>query len=97
MSILIQDLANYQTSNNYEWLAKEAKKHSIICFTDYSFSANEIEYKFRDLGKTIYFEKNGNKSWSISCRGTSYITAFNEEEFIKLCEYNNVEFLEPKN
>lgn len=95
MSTLIQDLATYQTSHDYQWLVNESRKQSIICIVDYKLTSNEVEYKFRDLGKTIYFEKNGNESWQISCRGMSYLTAFNEQDFIKLCIHNHVEFFKP--
>lgn len=95
MSILIQDLAQYKTSNNYELLAKQLKTHSIMCIIDYKFNQDEQSYVFREVGKTVYFEKNGQGTWQICCRGTSYLTAFSEEEFIKLCKLLHVEILEP--
>lgn len=95
MSILIQDLAPYKTSKDYQWLATELKTHSIMCIVDYKFSHDEEAYVFRDVGKTVYFEKNGQETWQICGRGTSYLTAFSEDDFIKLCEILHVEIIEP--
>jgi hypothetical protein len=97
MPTLIHQLAIYSTSKDYEWLANTAKEKSIICIIDYRINrANEDEYILRDVGSTNYFEKdNGHGMWSISCRGTGYLTAFNKDEFIKLCDFLNVEFIKP--
>lgn len=95
MSILIQELAQYQTSKDYVWLAQEMKKQSIICIVDYSFNSDGKEYLFRDVGQTVYFEKNGHGTWQISSRGNGYLTGFSEEEFIKLCEIRHVEIIKP--
>ncbi len=95
MSILIKDIAQYNTLKDYYWLAQEAKKQSIICIIDYKFNTEDKEYIFRDVAQTVYFEKNGNGSWQISARGTGFLNAFSEEEFIKLCEILNVEYIKP--
>lgn len=95
MSILIQELANYKTEKDYDWLAKEMKIQSIICIVDYQFSHDEESFVFRDVGKTVYFEKNGNATYQICGRGISYLTAFSEEDFIKLCEILHVEIVKP--
>lgn len=97
MSILIHELAKYKTSKDYEWLANKAKEESIICIIDYKRQfEGEKEFHSRDVGVTNYFEKdNGSGTWSISARGTGYLTAFNKEDFIKLCDILNVEILIP--
>ena len=97
MSILIHELAKYNTSKDYEWLAKKVKEESIICIIDYKRQfEGEKEFHSRDVGVTSYFEKDdGRGTWSISARGTGYLIAFSEEEFIKLCEILNVEILMP--
>jgi len=66
-----------------------------MCIVDYKFTADGTEYNFRDVGQTVYFEKNGNGTWQISSRGNGYLTAFTEEEFIALCDILHVEFIKP--
>ncbi len=63
---------------------------------EFTLNFGEKEFHSRDVGVTSYFEKDdGRGTWSISARGTGYLIAFSEEEFIKLCEILNVEILMP--
>jgi hypothetical protein len=81
------ELAPYTGSRDYQRLTALARRASIICVVDYQ--------SLRDVARTNYMEKRGQELWSVSARGIAYITAFNEADFIALCEHHNVEFLIP--
>ena len=92
-----QILAAYVTSRDYKKLAKDMKNQSIICMIDYSVSVGGERKTFRDVGRTAYFDRGPNSLFSIYGRGASFLKAFNEDDFLSLCESLNVEFIQPPN
>lgn len=85
-------LANYCTSTDYKLLAKLARQCSVICIVDYEKIDDIV---IRDVACTTHGQHRDEEVFQISARGISYIYAFSEDEFIKLCQHRNVEFLVP--
>lgn len=83
----IFQLEQYKGSRDYARLAELAMTTSVICLIDYQ--------DCRDVAHTLYQDGGDLKSWQVSARGQSYISAFDTEQFIRRCEALNVEFLEP--
>jgi len=81
-------LAEYKTSKDYERLFDLAKTQRIICIVDYDTC--------RDTARTNYnkSQKFG-ESIEINGRGIGYVWAHSKEDFIKQCEREHVEFIEP--
>ena len=80
-------LAPYIGSRDYARLAELAKTQSLICIVDFR--------ERRDVARTHYHSRGQEEFWAVGARGISYLDAFTREEFIKLCEQGNVEFIEP--
>lgn len=78
----------YQTSRDYELLWSLAKLTGVVCFIDMAFREGDV---CRDVAATQYYDG----VMQISCRGTSYIYAFDRETFLRLCAKYNVEFIRP--
>lgn len=86
-------LASYNGSRDYALLATLARSASIICIVDYHF--RDLKESWRDVCCTNYSSRRGSELWQLSARGISYLTAFDEAEFIRRCESLNVEFFVP--
>lgn len=85
----IFEISGYQTSRDYERLADEMHRRSVICLVDYSPDC-------RDVAHTIWSEsKDGQGTWQIGARGIGYVHAFNRADFIAKCARYNVEALMP--
>ena len=78
----------YHTSRDYERLYDLGKETGVVCFVDTVFREGDV---CRDIAATQYHDG----VMQISCRGTSYIYAFDRETFLRHCAKYNVEFIEP--
>ncbi|CAB3754069.1 hypothetical protein [Paraburkholderia humisilvae] len=85
-------LAGYAGSRDYERLAALASKASIICIVDYDMPGVGT---VRDIARTQYTLHRKDEVFMVSARGISYIHAFGKADFIGLCEFRQVEFIEP--
>lgn len=82
------ELAAYKGSRDYAQLVRLARQASILCIVDFQGQ--------RDVARTNFMRRRRDEEiWSVSARGMGYITAFNEADFIALCEHNNLEFIAP--
>ncbi len=85
----IYQISGYDVSADYDRLADEMQKRSLICIVDY-------EGDLRDVAHTIWSpSKDGNGTWQLSARGITYIYAFSREEFLLRCSQYHVEVLMP--
>lgn len=92
--MIVGKLGNYKGSRDYVRLAELAKTESIICIVDCHFDDVEC---LRNISKTLYASfPNGVEYWQISARGVCYVTADSLEKFMRRCEKENVEFIEPE-
>jgi len=89
----IRDITGYATSKDYCALAALARQQSIVCEVDYRVDQQDVTT--RDVARTLYRECNGEELFEIGARGTGYVHAAGEEEFIRQCERMNVSFLVP--
>ena len=87
------ELSSYSTSKDYQRLADLARQSSVICIVDYKIGGFET---IRDIARTHYSQSNGREIFQICALGTGYVYAFGVEEFIELCGFSDVEFIEPK-
>lgn len=85
------DLPGYGGSKDYARLTELVKAHSIICIMDYRAD----QFQVRDVARTQFRAQGARELWSVSARGFGYLTAFNQVDFISLCEAINLEFIEP--
>lgn len=88
-------LGAYATSRDHAKLAALARKCAVICVLDYRRGTGDDKDVIQDVAHTQFLGRGAEEYFSISARGTSYITAFNEEDFLKQCAALNVEFIEP--
>lgn len=80
----IHQISGYETSRDYERLADEMQRRSVVCIVD---SYGDC----RDIAKTIYSESRRGPEWKISCRGTEYLWADTRQQFVRQCAALNVE------
>ncbi len=85
-------IAGYRISKDYEQLAELARHSSVVCIVDYRIGDGE---PIRDIARTQYSHHHGEEVFLVAARGTGYIHAFGEDEFVKFCSHSNVEFIEP--
>jgi len=90
---VIMELANYGGSKDYKRLAELARTKSIICIVNYRYS--EDKPPLRDVAQTMFQKHRERDFFQISARGNGYVTAFSEDDFIRMCEIQDVEFIEP--
>lgn len=84
---MIHRISGYETSRDYERLADEMQRRSVVCIVD-SYS------DCRDIAKTIYSDsKDGDGTWQISSRGHGYVYADSRDQFVRQCIKLNVEAL----
>jgi hypothetical protein len=87
----IYKISGYKTSREYSRLVELMKRGAVICIVDYG-RTNDC----RDVAHTIFDEYNlSNLCFQISARGTCYVHAFDELDFITQCARINCEFIEP--
>lgn len=86
-------IASYPTSRNYPRLAELSKNARIVCFVNHR---NNV--MLRDVALSYYsvIDISFQECWTVSARGTSYINAFNLEEFFAQCQAANLEFIDPE-
>jgi hypothetical protein len=84
--------SGYRVSKDYRRLAELARHSSVVCFVDYRIGDGE---PIRDIARTQYSHHHGEEVFMVAARGTGYIHAFGEDEFVKFCSHSNVEFIEP--
>jgi len=80
----IHQISGYETSRDYERLADEMQRRSVICVVDCYGDC-------RDIAKTGYSESNHGQTWKIGCRGIEYIWADDRGGFIRQCVRLNVD------
>ncbi len=85
---------NYDTSKDYEKLWELMKTQRILCMIDYGEMYKDDKYQLRDVCQTPAVERDRYFT-DISCRGYSYISARNKEEFIEQCTKGNLEYIVP--
>ena len=90
---LVLTPAGYPFSRDYRRLAALAREVSVVCFVDYHFRG--VEGVMRDVARTTYRRIDGGDFFEVSARGTGYLSASTEEEFVKRCEGLNLEFIDP--
>lgn len=84
----VDKVTGYETSRDYELLARLMQSQSIVCIVDYD--------DCRDIAKTFFQEtKLGGETWQVSVRGLCYIYVWNKDNFIKQCARINLEFIVP--
>lgn len=76
-------VSGYAVNRDYEWLADEMERRSLICLVDF-------DDDLRDVAHTIWTPG----LWQLSARGTCYVWARSREEFIRDCARANVEIIE---
>lgn len=82
-------ISGYKTSRDYERLADEMQRQSVICIVDCGKDC-------RDVAHTLWSpSKDGNGVWQLSARGVGYVHAFSRSDFIGQCVRNNVDVLMP--
>lgn len=81
------ELAPYSGSKDYGRLAEMVKTHSIICILNRDGC--------RELASTTYSCRGASECWTVSAPGIAYLHAFDESEFVALCERSQLEFIEP--
>lgn len=81
----------YKLSRDYRRLWAALQVESVVCFADYETWPSG-EPLCRDVCSTIWTGRTA----SISCRGTGYVMARNEEDFVRACEEVNIEALFPE-
>lgn len=85
-------ISAYHSSRDYKRLAELARQSSVVCIVDYCVGGGE---PIRDIARTQYSRRGDEETFMVAARGTGYITAFGEDEFLKFCANSNLEFLEP--
>ena len=81
----IHQISGYETSRDYERLADEMQRRSVICVVDCYGDC-------RDIAQTLYSDsKDGEGTWQISSRGNGYVYADSRGQFIRQCGRLNVE------
>lgn len=86
-------ILGYSLSRNYKRLVELARQSSVVCVVDYRVGEGE---PIRDIARTQYGHHHDEETFLVAARGTGYIHAFGEDEFIKFCFHSNVEFIEPQ-
>jgi hypothetical protein len=82
--MIVGKLGNYKVSRDYARLAELAKKESIICVVG------------EGVGKTTYEKySSGTVIWEIRSQGICFLMSDNIAGFLRMCQLNNVEFIEP--
>lgn len=92
MATSANTITGYSVSKDYKRLTELARHLSAVCFVDYRVGEGE---PIRDIAKTLYSHHHDEEVFMISARGTLYIHASGEDEFVKFCSSLNVEFIEP--
>lgn len=90
---VVHDITGYAASKDYRALAELARQQSVVCEVDYRIDPKDDAT--RDVARTLYREHNGEELFEIGARGTGYIQALGEAEFVRQCERINVSFLVP--
>ena len=75
----------YKTSRDYERLFELMQESAVVCFVDYGENC-------RDIASTAC---DNYPSYFVNARGTGYVTAFNQADFIKQCKQIDLEYIEP--
>ena len=91
----IHEVSGYETSRDYEWLADQMPKRSVVCIVNYRGFDRDAE-PLRDIAKTIWnpsSHKGEDGIWQLSARGICYIYESTRAEFIKACKGGDVEIL----
>ena len=83
MAIRMSKDHQYKTSRDYQRLYRLLRETVVVCIVDY--------LDCRDVAATLFFADGAN----IGARGITYITAFDEDQFVEQCARYNVEFTEP--
>ncbi|MGF6440738.1 hypothetical protein [Paraburkholderia youngii] len=90
---LVLTPAAYPFSRDYKRLAALAREASVVCFVDYYFRG--VEGVMRDVARTSYRRIDGLDLFEVCARGTGYVSAHTEDDFVKRCEAANLEFIDP--
>lgn len=80
-------LATHPLSANYSLLINLVRNFRLICLLSYNSCRDVAQASFRETPDGPIFE--------VSARGTTYITAYNEDCFTKECEKWELEFIPP--
>jgi hypothetical protein len=86
---MIRDFSGYDLENDHAKLARLARENSVICVVDFDGG------QCRDIARTVYSTSDGGEVFQLSARGTGYVYAFGEDDFIEQCKKLNVGFLAP--
>lgn len=92
---LISTMSGYARSTDYRQLAQLARQQSIVCEVTYPSPGQPGT--LRDVARTLFRTLDGEEVFEIGARGTGYLYAIGEDDFVRHCAASGVVFFPPNN